>query len=290
VLDKAKGLEWLGKAGELGNKEALQDLVDIYGRLERHVDRDAATQIYWLEKLVETGDSQAAVQVAGMYLFVTKGEAGAKESTKWLQHASKLGHSSASAQHKLIEWTKDSSQSKTIGFALLDKVWNDGNQWLYLLFLAELKDPTTSRSTATAPRGYHLIHEYIQKRNERLWPNDPTGTLQCTLLRGYGYSLCFPHDLDSADIRKGMEYLEQAIEMGDGMSAYTLANLYSGDYPEIASDDEKLEHWLTKSANPGCSQGTFDLAEVYYTHSNKPTHAWLAKKWSKRVAGLECTH
>ena len=63
------------------NKEALQDLVDIYGRLERPVDRDAATQIYWLEKLVETGDSQAAVQVAGMYLFVTKGEAGAREST-----------------------------------------------------------------------------------------------------------------------------------------------------------------------------------------------------------------
>ena len=77
------------------------------------------------------------------------------------------------------------------------------------------------------------------------------------------------------------------MAMGDGTAAKTLANLYTGEHPEVTKDIEKRLQLLAKAAELGNAGGSIELARYYADHADTdPTYPWLEKKWKKKIAQL----
>lgn len=239
--------EWLNKAAEEGNLNAMYDLGNMYF-YGIGVEKDYEKSFKWYKQAAEDKHIDAEFKLGLMYMSGYGIEENFYKACWWITKAAKHGESEA--QFLLAKLYNDGEipgGDKKDAIKWCRKAAEQGNEEAQaLLDIICLSDDSDSTQNV----------------------EDEFGLLKCSAEQGdvdaefslglmYYYGQGFEENNDEA-----FKWLKMAAEQGKREAQYLLAIMYSNGYGTEKDNDEALK-WFKKAAEQGEREAQFELGRMY---------------------------
>jgi TPR repeat protein len=275
----AKGLTWMLKSAELGNRTAQSNMGRLYWS-GQGVPQDFMEAAKWFRKAAEQGDPAAQY---GLGLCYTEGKGVTKDEAKalkWFCGAAQQGNADAVERLRKIAEQGNAVAQLTVGecYAGGKGVTKDEAEAVnWLRKAADLGDPVAQCKLGIcfAEGEAAEAAKWFRKAAEQGYADAQ-----------YWLGLCYKDELGvKRDDKKAVECLRKAAEQGHAAAELWLGRCYERGILGVAKISEKAVEWLRKAAEHGNADAQCDLGSRYDGGwGGVPKDRAKAAEWFRKAA------
>ena len=264
--DKKKGLEWISKAANQGNSEALWCLGDRY-RLDKEIeDLDKALELY--HKSADQGNSDGQWLWGFMYYTGCGVQKNYATAAKWYQISADHGNSEAQWRlghmHQYGEFFEKNLSKAAKWYRMSADQGNINGQsrlgYMYEFVYGVDKD------IAEAAKWYRISAD----QGDIISQND------------LGYMYEFGEGVEK-DIAEAVKWYKKAADQGYAISQCRLGEFYQFAIG-VQEDQAQAVEWYRKSAEQGDSDGQWHLGYMYQFGKGVEKDPVQAVEWYRKSA------
>jgi len=270
--DYAKAREWLKKAADKGDANAMSSLARLYYG-GQGVPEDYAKARELFEKAADKGDANAMASLAWLY---SQGRGVARDYTKareWFEKAADKGNASAMANLGwLYQNGLDVAQDDAKAREWFEKGADKGDTeamsslgWFYERGLSVEQD-------------YAKAREWYEKAAEKGYTN-AMANLGLLYENGQGVT---------QDYAKAREWFEKAAAKGEAFAMLKIGLLY-GNGHGVMQDYTKAREWYERAAAKENTNAMGNLGLLYENGQGIPQDYEKAREWYEKAAAMENT-